>query len=119
MAVFDVVDEQHRPQGRARAARTPAGDVFGVDHGLTFNVEDKLRTVLWGWAGDPLLDEACEVLDRLVAGLAGGAATARLAELLARREVARTARRAARLLPPAAAPGAARRAGPPSPGRPF
>jgi len=25
--------------------------VFGVDHGLCFHVDPKLRTVLWGWAG--------------------------------------------------------------------
>ena len=36
----------------------PGGAVHGVDHGVTFNVEDKLRTVLWGWAGEPLTDEA-------------------------------------------------------------
>ncbi|MET0866225.1 MAG: phosphatidylinositol kinase, partial [Nakamurella sp.] len=25
-----------------------------VDHGLTFHTDDKLRTILWGWAGRPL-----------------------------------------------------------------
>lgn len=28
--------------------------VRGVDHGVSLHVDDKLRTVLWGWAGDPL-----------------------------------------------------------------
>ena len=38
----------------ARAAtccRGPDGGVHGVDHGVTFHAEPKLRTVLWGWAG--------------------------------------------------------------------
>jgi uncharacterized repeat protein (TIGR03843 family) len=33
------------------------GHRYGVDHGLSFNVDHKLRTVLWGWAGEPLDDE--------------------------------------------------------------
>lgn len=32
------------------------GALYGVDHGVSLHVEDKLRTVLWGWAGDPLDD---------------------------------------------------------------
>lgn len=31
-----------------------AGRLWGIDHGLTFNEEPKLRTVLWGWAGEPV-----------------------------------------------------------------
>ena len=27
------------------------GRLYGIDHGVTFHVEDKLRTLLWGWAG--------------------------------------------------------------------
>ncbi len=29
-----------------------AGAVVGVDHGLALNTDPKLRTVLWGWAGE-------------------------------------------------------------------
>lgn len=29
----------------------------GVDHGVSLHVEDKLRTVLWGWAGMPISDD--------------------------------------------------------------
>lgn len=32
------------------------GKVYGCDHGLTFHSQDKLRTVLWQWAGQPLSD---------------------------------------------------------------
>lgn len=30
------------------------GRVYGCDHGVTFHSEDKLRTVLWQWADQPL-----------------------------------------------------------------
>ena len=36
--------------------------IFGVDHGVSFGVENKLRTVLWQWAGDPIPDEGMRVL---------------------------------------------------------
>ena len=48
------------------------GRLYGIDHGVTFNVDDKLRTLLWGWAGDPLTEEALTVLARLEDALAGG-----------------------------------------------
>jgi uncharacterized repeat protein (TIGR03843 family) len=28
--------------------------IWCIDHGVSFNVDDKLRTVLWGWAGEPI-----------------------------------------------------------------
>ena len=51
-------DQQRRPQGRPPAARPPTAALYGIDHGVTFHAEDKLRTLLWGWAGEPLTDEA-------------------------------------------------------------
>jgi uncharacterized repeat protein (TIGR03843 family) len=98
MALFDAVANNTDRKG-GHILRHATGAIYGVDHGLTFNLDDKLRTVLWGWAGDPLGDEACEVLERLVSDLTGaGALRARLEELLAPAEIDRTARRAAALL---------------------
>lgn len=34
--------------------RDPQGKVWGIDHGLTFNREPKLRTVLWQFVGEPV-----------------------------------------------------------------
>jgi hypothetical protein len=34
--------------------RDAAGKVWGIDHGLTFNREPKLRTVLWQFVGEPI-----------------------------------------------------------------
>src|SRR3954462_13153825 len=56
MAVFDVVVNNADRKGGQVLAMT-GGHRYGVDHGLTFHAEHKLRTVLWGWAGDVLTDE--------------------------------------------------------------
>ncbi|AXK32233.1 SCO1664 family protein [Streptomyces armeniacus] len=57
--------------------------LYAIDHGVTFHAEERLRTLLWGWAGEPLPAEAVEVLRGLSASLAEGAALAtRLAELI-------------------------------------
>jgi uncharacterized repeat protein (TIGR03843 family) len=71
--------------------------VWGVDHGVTFSVDNKLRTVLWQWAGDRLLAEERGVLRRLAAEL-NGVLGERLAGLLTGREVRSTKRRVERLL---------------------
>ena len=34
--------------------RRPDGSLAAIDHGVTFHAENKLRTVLWGWAGLPV-----------------------------------------------------------------
>jgi uncharacterized repeat protein (TIGR03843 family) len=53
MAVFDAVVNNADRKGGHVLAMTD-GHRYGVDHGLSFNVDHKLRTVLWGWAGEPL-----------------------------------------------------------------
>ncbi len=53
MAVFDVlVNNADRKGGHVLGM--PGGHRYGVDHGISFHEEPKLRTVLWGWAGSPL-----------------------------------------------------------------
>ncbi len=94
MAVFDIVANNADRKG-GHVVRDAAGGVYGVDHGLTFNLDDKLRTVLWGWSGErvPARDrELVAVLARDLEG-AGPVRTA-LADLLRRDEVDRTAERA-------------------------
>jgi uncharacterized repeat protein (TIGR03843 family) len=71
--------------------------VYGVDHGVSFAVENKLRTVLWQWAGDPIPDEGLEMLQRL-SGLLDGSLGEQLAELLTTTEVRAARRRVRRLL---------------------
>ncbi|HYJ75159.1 MAG TPA: SCO1664 family protein [Kineosporiaceae bacterium] len=98
LAVLDAVANNADRKG-GHILRSGDGRVYGVDHGLTFNEDEKLRTVLWGWAGDPLPDEAVEVLEQLATDLAGDGALRRgLLGLLDRGEVQRTLHRVRRLL---------------------
>ena len=96
LAVFDaVVNNADRKGGHVLS--TVDGHVYGCDHGVCFNVEDKLRTVLWGWVDEPLPGEALEVLARLRADLSGDLGVT-LAGHLTRAEVDRTGGRVDRLL---------------------
>ena len=96
MAVFDAVVNNADRKGGHLLPRHD-GRVQGVDHGICFSVEDKLRTLLWQWRGEPLTDEAVEVLSRLRAELEGELSSS-LQELLTRREVRRTVQRVDALL---------------------
>lgn len=71
MAVFDaVVNNADRKGGHVLDA--DGKGVFGVDHGVTFNADDKLRTVLWGWAGSEIPRDLLDDVQRLADELAGG-----------------------------------------------
>ena len=96
MAVFDaVVNNADRKGGHI--IPTSDGHVYGVDHGICFSVDPKLRTLLWRWAGQPLPVEALEVLEKLTGDLLGDLGE-QLHEHLTRREVRRTQQRVAELL---------------------
>ena len=70
MAVFDIVANNADRKG-AHVLPLADGHRHGVDHGLTFHVEHKLRTVLWGWLGEPLNTEELDGIDRVRADIAG------------------------------------------------
>jgi uncharacterized repeat protein (TIGR03843 family) len=97
MALLDVITNNTDRKG-GHLLRHRSGAVLGIDHGLTFHVEDKLRTVLWGWAGDRLAAPDAEVVTQLATDLGeGGRLHQTLRELLSPEEVGRTAQRCARL----------------------
>ena len=53
LAIFDsIINNTDRKIGHLLPATN--GHLFACDHGVTFHSEDKLRTVLWQWAGDTL-----------------------------------------------------------------
>lgn len=52
--------------------RSAAGALVAIDHGLTFHPEDKLRTVLWGFAGAPAPSGVRLGAERLRSGLRNG-----------------------------------------------
>jgi uncharacterized repeat protein (TIGR03843 family) len=96
MAVFDVlVNNADRKGGHLLV--TDLGEVHGVDHGICFAAEPKLRTVLWGWRGEPLTDAERSDIERM-AGALDGELGERLASLLHAREVEALHARATRLL---------------------
>jgi uncharacterized repeat protein (TIGR03843 family) len=96
IAVFDAVINNADRKG-GHLLPTVAGHVYGVDHGVCFSVEDKLRTVLWQWAGARLPAPMRDVLARLQDELDGELGE-RLSDLLTRREVRQTKLRVGRLL---------------------
>ena len=95
MAVFDVVVNNADRKGDHILAMTD-GHRYGVDHGLTFHSDHKLRTVLWGWIGAELSPEELEGIDRILTGLEGELGS-QLAKLLTAEEIASLAARCARL----------------------
>lgn len=96
MAVFDALVNNADRKG-SHVLVTEAGDVHGVDHGICFSTEPKLRTVLWGWRGEPLRDDERADLER-VCGQLDGPLGERLVGLLSDREVEVQRARARRLL---------------------
>lgn len=91
LALFDcVANNADRKAGHIIRVGERA---FGVDHGVSFHVEPKLRTILWGWMGEPLTDDERSLLERVLTDTA-----AELADWLAPEEVDATHERAAQLL---------------------
>lgn len=70
IAVFDVVTNNADRKG-GHVLPMADGHRHGVDHGLTFHVAPKLRTVLWGWAGTPVPPEELAAVTALAARLRG------------------------------------------------
>jgi len=95
MAVFDMIVNNADRKGDHVLAMAD-GHRFGVDHGLTFHEDDKLRTVLWGWLGEALTTEELGGIERVADGLDGELGR-RLAELLSAEELEALAERCDRL----------------------
>ena len=86
MAVFDaVINNADRKGGHVLAAVDDT--LWGCDHGVCFHAENKLRTVMWGWADEPLRPRDLASLEELSAALSGDLGSV-LASLLSVAEVA-------------------------------
>jgi uncharacterized repeat protein (TIGR03843 family) len=98
MAVFDVLVNNADRKGGHVLGMTD-GHRYGVDHGVCFHVDNKLRTVLWGWATERLMTEEREAVGAVLSMLESGSALrAELCELLDDEEVTALVRRCQRLL---------------------
>jgi uncharacterized repeat protein (TIGR03843 family) len=89
MAAFDLVaNNADRKSGHCLL--DVDGHLWGIDHGLCFHVQPKVRTVIWDFADEPIPADLLEDLRRLVAD-----PLPELAGLLDRSEQAAVVRRAA------------------------
>ena len=101
IALFDaVVNNADRKGGHLLPLAD--GSVLGIDHGLTFHAEDKLRTLLWGFADRELEPAERAGLEKL---REDEQLSTRLAELLSARELAAFRGRIDALLATGALPG--------------
>ncbi|MCJ7708844.1 MAG: SCO1664 family protein [Anaerolineales bacterium] len=109
---FDaLVNNADRKAGHVLLA--PDGHLWLIDHGLCFHAEDKLRTVIWDFAGEPIPESLLQDVRRFLERLSGdGELRTRFRALLDGDEVLAMAARAERLL-------SQRRFPYPGPGRPY
>jgi hypothetical protein len=63
VALFDVIaNNADRKSGHCLF--DAQDNVWVIDHGLTFHVDEKLRTVIWDFSGQPLPQELCGDVER-------------------------------------------------------
>lgn len=67
LAVFDIVANNTDRKG-GHCLLAPDGRIFGIDHGLAFHEDFKLRTVIWDFGGEPLPDDLASDLAALCEG---------------------------------------------------
>ncbi|MEL7210162.1 MAG: phosphatidylinositol kinase [Actinomycetota bacterium] len=66
LCALDVIaNNTDRKSGHCLLARN--GRVYGIDHGLSFHAQFKLRTVMWDFAGEPLGADMVTAIKRFVA----------------------------------------------------
>ncbi len=97
MAAFDAAVNNTDRKGGHILPVDGGAHIHGVDHGVCFSPVPKLRTVLWGWRGEPFGDDELEGLTRIREALDGDLRSA-LGSLLSRLEVRTTTRRVDTLL---------------------
>lgn len=66
IALFDVIANNADRKG-GHCLRASDGKIWGIDHGLTFHPQFKLRTVIWDFSGEPIPDALLGDLDRFLA----------------------------------------------------
>ena len=96
MALFDaIINNTDRKIGHLLPIND--NDVYGCDHGVTFHADDKLRTVLWQWANEPLNEDEIALLTKAESLLKGELGEL-LIPLLTQVEIENTSRRVLDLL---------------------
>jgi hypothetical protein len=92
VALFDVItNNADRKSGHCLFDKDD--HVWVIDHGLTFHTEEKLRTVIWDFAGRELPKHLCGDVERALVELDRGPLSRSLAGLLSPAEVRALKRR--------------------------
>ncbi len=67
-AVFDVI-ANNTDRKAGHVIRAPDGHLWGIDHGVCFNMSPKLRTVIWDFGGERLTDDERRATQAVLDGL--------------------------------------------------
>lgn len=82
MCVFDAIANNADRKG-GHCLLDPEGRIWGIDHGLCFHTQYKLRSVIWDWAAEPVDDDLLADVERAALAIAAENESAqRLLELL-------------------------------------
>jgi hypothetical protein len=99
IAIFDVIaNNADRKSGHCLIDEGSL--VWVIDHGLTFHVDHKLRTVIWDFAGHEVPERLRLDLERVAGSLSGGPLAEELGVLISRQEVTVLRRRIEQVLRP-------------------
>jgi hypothetical protein len=105
VVLFDLLVNNADRKGSHVLIEKRTRKLWAIDHGLCFHEEDKLRTVLWDFARQPIAADLLGCMASVPALLKGNSALrAALAPLLEPRELQAMASRARRLLQAGAFP---------------
>lgn len=86
LALFDLItNNADRKAGHCLLDTT--GRLWGIDHGLTFHSQFKLRTVIWDFCGEPIEPDLIRQLEALCEQPCEGEVRAMLGEWVSRSEI--------------------------------
>ncbi|MEA2581063.1 MAG: hypothetical protein QOE83_1955 [Actinomycetota bacterium] len=111
VAVFDLIINNADRKG-GHCLLDPQGTIWLIDHGVCFNEEPKLRTVIWTFVGEAIEPSLLADVDRFTAALAEGPLRDELSALLSPAELDTMGDRARAVIDAGTYPE-------PGPGRPF
>jgi hypothetical protein len=65
VVLFDLLINNADRKGSHILVQKRTRKLYLIDHGLCFHVEDKLRTVIWDFSGEPIPVDLCAALDSM------------------------------------------------------
>jgi len=102
ICLFDAITNNADRKG-THLLPVESGHVYGVDHGICFSRDPKLRTVLWTWRGTRIAPDEMATVQQVRQALDADLGT-QLRELLSEREIQATIKRAQALIDSCAFP---------------